>query len=215
LILSLITIEFSNQESDTRYAAMDKGLVSSSEILKKYILRSEKNLEILANLNYSKNIHKVYLENSKLINEIVTSDVDMIITSPPYPNTYDYYLYHKHRMLWLGYDFKSVMNNEIGSRREFSSLKKPVSNFTNDLFQILCSCDKVLKKNGHVLIIIGDGVVNGTKYNSNIETKKIAKRLGWIIIDEKYTELDKTSKKFQSSFRKKGKKEHYLLFRKV
>lgn len=215
LILSLITIDFSNQESDTRYAAKDKGITNSTKILQKYIEKAEKSLDILYKLGESSKLFQIYLEDSKELDKIVDKEIDMIITSPPYPNTYDYYLYHKHRMLWLGYDYKVVMNSEIGSRREFSSLKRPVSNFTNDLLNILSSANKILKKAGYILIIIGDGVVQGNKYRSDIETKKIGKKMGWEIIDEVFTELDNTSKKFQASFREKGKKEHYLLFRKV
>ena len=38
----------------------------------------------------------VYLTDSNLINKTLKKNsVDFLITSPPDPNTYDYYLYHK------------------------------------------------------------------------------------------------------------------------
>lgn len=218
LVLSTIINTVSKQESDTRYAAVEKEWVTHSFVMDKYENKFIQCLEILKNCRrnaqYLDN-SKVYLQNSKRCEEVLTSNsVDMIITSPPYPNTYDYYLYHKHRMLWLDEDFKYAMNEEIGSRREFSSLKKPKDNFAKDLLEIFDSCNNVLKVGGIVVIIIGDGKIQGEMYDSKENTIKVCKEIGWKLIDYSYTNLDDTSKAFQSSFRTNGKKEHVLTFQK-
>ena len=114
----------------------------------------------------------------------------------------------------MGYDFKPVMEKEIGSRREFSSLKKNADKFTDDLYNILKSANVSLKKGAHIVIIIGDGKISGNKYDSRENTIKIANKLNWELVEERYTELDKTSKNFQQSFRTKGKKEYFLVFKK-
>ena len=41
--------------------------------------------------------------------------VGLVITSPPYPNAYEYWLYHKYRMYWLGLDPIAVKKQEIGA----------------------------------------------------------------------------------------------------
>jgi site-specific DNA-methyltransferase (cytosine-N4-specific) len=46
----------------------------------------------------------------------ITRRVSLVITSPPYPNAYEYWLYHKYRMYWLGMDPISVREREIGAR---------------------------------------------------------------------------------------------------
>ena len=43
----------------------------------------------------------------------------MVITSPPYPNAYEYWLYHKYRMWWLGFDPLNVKEQEIGARPHY------------------------------------------------------------------------------------------------
>lgn len=218
LVLSTIINTVSKQESDTRYAAIEKGWVTHSFVMEKYESKFTQCLEILKNCHRSVQHldgSKVYLHNSKRCEEVIKNDsVDMIITSPPYPNTYDYYLYHKHRMLWLDEDFKYAMSEEIGSRREFSSLKKPKDNFAKDLLEIFNSCDKVLKAGGVVVIIIGDGKIQGEMYDSKGNTIKVCEEIGWELIDYSFTNLDDTSKAFQSSFRTNGKKEHILTFQK-
>jgi len=215
LAFSSVILPLSNQESDTRYSAKDKGEIKLEQILAVYLKKLNEifSVAILSCGMYENS--KVYLVDANLISQTITQNsVDLLITSPPYPNTYDYYLYHKHRMLWMGYDFKPVMEKEIGSRREFSSLKKNADKFTDDLYNILKSANVSLKKGAHIVIIIGDGKISGNKYDSRENTIKIANKLNWELVEERYTELDKTSKNFQQSFRTKGKKEYFLVFKK-
>ena len=126
-VFSNILNQVSNQESDTRYAAVNKPEMTYEKVFEIYIKRFRFTLNLLEKCklnNYQEHYSKILLQDSKKTSETFGEKiVDLIVTSPPYPNTYDYYLYHKHRMLWLGYDFKIAMNSEIGSRREFSSLK--------------------------------------------------------------------------------------------
>ena len=215
LAFSNIILPLSNQESDTRYSAINKGRIKNDEILKIYIdkLNDMFNIAILTQELYDNS--KVYLKDANLIKkELDKNSIDFLITSPPYPNTYDYYLYHKHRMIWSGYNFKPVMEKEIGSRREFSSLKREATKFTDDLYKILLSANTSLKIGAYIVIIIGDGKISGEKYDSRKHMLKMAEKLKWKLVEERYTELDKTSKNFQQSFRTKGKKEYFLVFQK-
>ncbi len=218
LVLSTIVNTVSKQESDTRYAAIEKEWVTSSFVMEKYESKFAQCSEILMNCRRNARYldgSNVYLHNSKKCREVLKSDsVDLLLTSPPYPNTYDYYLYHKHRMLWLDEDFKYAMSEEIGSRREFSSLKKPKDNFAKDLFEIFTSCDNALKVGATVVIIIGDGKIQGEIYDSKENTIEVCERIGWKLVDYSYKNLDETSRAFQSSFRTGGKKEHILTFKK-
>lgn len=216
LAMSNIIVTVSNQESDTRYSAKDKNNFKSHlDILELFEKKLTTSYKLLLDDDKNTSKSEVHLKDSNLIDKTLEKEsIDLLITSPPYPNTYDYYLYHKHRMLWLGYDFKPVMEAEIGSRREFSSLKKNSKKFEDDLYSIFLSSNYALKKGAHVVIIIGDGKISGELYDSKETTLKIATKLGWKLVEEKFTELDSTSRSFQQSFRTKGKKEHFLVFKK-
>ena len=127
LIFSSIINIASNQDSDTRYASVEKPYINQKYIIEKYKEKYKNALSIYENLYiYTRVNSQVFLHNAKkLTQKIPSNTISLIFTSPPYPNTYDYYLYHKHRMLWLDFDVKFCMQNEIGSRREYSSLKLP------------------------------------------------------------------------------------------
>lgn len=214
LIFSSIINIASNQDSDTRYASVEKSYLDEKYIFAKFNEKLKNALEIYQNI-YNKDLKQsqVFLHNAKqLTQKIGKNSVSLIFTSPPYPNTYDYYLYHKHRMLWLDYDVKFSMGNEIGSRREYSSLKLPKEKFNNDLLEIFTQCDKVLKQNGIIGIIMGDGKIAGNIYNAKDEMLEIAAKLHWDLIDYSFNELDKTSRSFAQNYRTKNKKEHILIF---
>lgn len=218
LSMSAIINTVSNQESDTRYAAVEKPDLTLQKIGTVFSRKFRSLLSLIRELDhedrwYEEN-HPCLLDAKKCGEIIDQESVDLILTSPPYVNTYDYYLYHKHRMNWLGYDVKYSMDTEIGSRREYSSLKHSADKFSDDLRDIFQACDKVLKKKGKVVLIIGDGKVAGEIYDAKERLVEICLPIGWHLIDYSYTNLDVTSRSFQQSYRTKGKKEHILVFEK-
>lgn len=118
-------------------------------------------------------------------------------------------------MLWLDFNVKFSMDNEIGSRREYSSLKLPKEKFNKDLFEIFFECNKILKRHGFVVIIMGDGKIAGKIYHAKDELVSLCEVFQWKLIKHSYSELDKTSRSFSSAFRTKNKKEHILIFQKA
>ena len=216
LVMSSIVNLASNQESDTRYAAVIKPKLNIEYIATLFVKKFRTTLEIFNNCNEKNDnnyIAEPILLDSKRCTEVLGSNkVDLILTSPPYPNTYDYYLYHKHRMNWLEYDVKFTMEAEIGSRREFSSLKKPKEKFDDDMYAILYECNKTLKLGGHAILVMGDGRIQGEIYEAKSNMEAICNKLGWKLIDYSFSYLDQTSRSFQQSYRTKGKKEHILVF---
>ena len=219
LVLSSIINVVSNQESDTRYAAVKKDNLSIENIIGIFV----KKFDLILNLykefnpiNRTSTIENAQLLNSKNCSLLLKeNNVDFILTSPPYINTYDYYLYHKHRMNWLGYDVKYSMYNEIGSRREFSSLKRNENVFIDDLFEIFEKTNDYLKRDGHIVIVIGDGKVSGKMFDAKENIVKLCTKLNWEVVDYEHTLLEKTSKSFQKFHTSQGKKEHIITFKKV
>ena len=110
IVLSSIIVRVSNQESDTRFAAKNKD-IPDNFTLALFIKRSGVYLKRI--VKFSKEVAKnttlkVYNADSRCLTMIPSESVDIIITSPPYANTYDYYLYHKFRKRWLDLDVKYV-----------------------------------------------------------------------------------------------------------
>lgn len=215
LIFSSIIIDVSNQESDTRYAAINKNIEDGFTInlfIKKY--ESIKNK--LTEFNYNEDLSvKIINEDARKLNSIHDESIDIIITSPPYANTYDYYLYHKHRMNWLNFDFNISKNMEIGSRNEYSSKKKPIENWISDIKQFITTMKRVIKKDGYICIIIGDSVVQQTFFDALGAISNISNDLDLDLIFSTSVSLSKNSKKFNHKFRTKfDKQEHIIILRK-
>jgi site-specific DNA-methyltransferase (cytosine-N4-specific) len=162
IIFSSIIVRVSNQDSDTRFAAVDKKIADGStlkifsekanDFLRKIIKFSDE-----ANCNSKISVHN---NDSRNLSFLADESFDLIITSPPYANTYDYYLYHKFRKRWLELDVKFAQYNEIGSRREFSSLKRSPEKWTEDLKICFKEMSRVLKNGKPAFVVIGDSVIN-------------------------------------------------------
>ncbi|MBQ9648702.1 MAG: hypothetical protein IJV43_10140 [Oscillospiraceae bacterium] len=216
LAMSAVINTVSNQEGDTRYAAVEKPDLTIEKVGTVFSKKYRYLLALIEEMSEEdrwaeRNI--ALLLDSKLCETVIEKEsIDLIITSPPYVNTYDYYLYHKHRMNWLGYDVRFSMESEIGSRREFSSLKHNADKFSSDLSDVFAACDRTLKPDGKIVLVIGDGKVAGEMYDAKEHMIKICDPLGWKLADYSYSNLDETSRSFQKSYRTKGKKEHIMVF---
>ena len=117
--LSRIVVRVSRQDSDTRYAAVDRA-VGARDV---YALFVES----------ARTLDAAFLERTVPGAEsgVLTKDIlsvepgdlpwkfGLIVTSPPYPNAYEYWLYHKYRMYWLGEDPLAVRASEIGARTHY------------------------------------------------------------------------------------------------
>ena len=212
---SSIIVKVSNQESDTRYASINKN-INDFKTLSLFISKGRD--MISRSKEYSqaakKNTCKIFTKNSENLNYINDKSIDLVITSPPYANTYDYYLYHKLRMLWLSYDVKNVQDKEIGSRHKHSSQKKEIKVFLDSIERCFKEVSRVLKKDKYAIIIIGDSIIRGVHYNAKYFTQKIFEKYNMKLINHDKENLKKTSKMFNPSFTNKIKDEHVLVFKK-
>ena len=145
--------------------------------------------------------------------EIPDNSVDIIITSPPYANTYDYYLYHKWRMIWLGYDVKSVQENEIGSRHEHSSKKAPLSVFEDKMVPVMENLSRMLKPNKLAYFFVGDSVISGEFIDMNECFQRIGERSGFKYVEgSKYLLKDVTRSFHEKKENQTEKMQHILVF---
>lgn len=217
ILLSSIIVRVSNQDSDTRFAAVEKNIPDgftlntftskAAEFTKKFADCSNQLTED-ATL-------KVYNADTRDLSFITAETIDMIITSPPYANTYDYYLYHKFRKRWLDLDVKFAQLNEIGSRREFSSLKRPMVKWIDDLKICFSQMNRVLRPGGRAFVVIGDSVISKQMVNVDEAISAFAAETGFRVSDIFSTDLAHKSSGFNPAFAKKGKKEHLIHLEKL
>jgi site-specific DNA-methyltransferase (cytosine-N4-specific) len=217
IVLSSIIVRVSNQDSDTRFAAIEKKVLNGytlESFCKKAKEYNSRMAEFSRLVNDTTKL-QVYNADSRNLDFILDNSIDLIITSPPYANTYDYYLYHKFRMRWLDLDVKFAQYNEIGSRREYSSLKEKKEKWNEDLIKCFSEMHRVLKPNHFAFIVIGDSVIKKELIKIEKEIFDFAPKIGFKVNKILSSDLSIHSRIFNPSYAQKGKKEHLIILEKV
>lgn len=162
LALSSILVRVSNQDSDTRYAAVDKP-VTGEGVFAGFEAAVYKLNNALLSRDWQLPPAKVIEANTlTLAPEALGGRVGLVITSPPYPNAYEYWLYHKYRMWWLGFDPLSVKAQEIGARAHFFKTKHHTAeHFREQMRQTFALLDHALVPGGHACFVIGRSRIHG------------------------------------------------------
>jgi site-specific DNA-methyltransferase (cytosine-N4-specific) len=216
IVLSSIIVRVSNQESDTRFAAKNKN-IPNNFTFNLFLSRSQEYLTRIAEYSQKVNSNsylKLLNADSRNLSMLDNECIDIVITSPPYANTYDYYLYHKFRKRWLDLDVQYAQYNEIGSRREYSSLKKPAEQWTVDLKICFSEMYRLIKKDGLAFIVIGDSVIKKELIKINEVITDFMPEIGFEICNIISSDLSEHSRIFNPTFEKKKKKEHLIILKK-
>jgi site-specific DNA-methyltransferase (cytosine-N4-specific) len=209
-VVSSIVTRFSNQDSETRYARVEKA-IQPGAILKTYLQRL---CDFVASLDERGPLTvrtQVFEEDFGTQTQIREGIVDQVVTSPPYANTMDYYLYHKQRMNLLGFNFKDAQHREIGSRHEYSSQKQLSSKWKADLKNGLTQCYKVLRQGGTATYIIGDSQIAGVKLDAGKMVCDLAREVGFDSQILKSEPMSGKSRLFSKAFQAPNKFEHTIL----
>ena len=94
LALSSIIVRISNQESDTRYAAITKD-IERKDVAILFLRAVERILMALHARHYDLTESQVLEGDTlQLAPEQIGRPISLVVTSPPYPNAYEYWLYH-------------------------------------------------------------------------------------------------------------------------
>lgn len=85
--------------------------------------------------------------------------VAAVVTSPPYPGTYDYAAHHARRYAALGLDAQAVARDEIGARSQQRAVgwRAAADAFAEDLGVAMSAWRQALAPWGLALLVIGDG----------------------------------------------------------
>jgi site-specific DNA-methyltransferase (cytosine-N4-specific) len=161
---SAIIVGVSFQDSETRWARKERQ-ISRSDVLRKFETHLgedlRKNLE-LAMMRPAKS--ETSLGDARSL-PFEDGSVNLVVTSPPYANSHDYYLYNKLRMFWLGFDVKATQEEEFGSRNKHSDRKFGVEHYLDSMQGVLKECFRVLHPGGRACIVVGDAVIRGEFFN--------------------------------------------------
>ncbi len=203
-VLSSIVVQCSNQDSETRYTAVAKDH-ADGYVRKRFESKLSTAIKAAAEFSELAETGRSQSEVIKSSTDLVgrdsvrTSSVDLIVTSPPYPNSFDYYLYHKLRMMLLGLDHKVAQKAEIGSRYEHSSRKAPVSVFADRMRPVMKNVARMLKPSKLAYFFVGDSVVQGEHINMQDLYQEITSGLSLELVGATEYSLANVSRSFRDT----------------
>lgn len=203
--LSRIIVKISNQQSDTQYRALNKNFSYKQMV---DIVRQSSST-VYNNFSRQKRswvgTAKIIQGDARKIETYKNIDkVDLVITSPPYPNAYEYWLYHKYRMFWLNMDPLWCRSNEIGARPFYSGTgKKNEFDFQNDIEEVLKQIYSVSHKNTLQFWVVGDSIIKGRLIDNVGLISNACKNTGWKVLDKIERKMTRSKSSFQGIGRQK------------
>ena len=182
LALSRTVLSASFQDSETRYKSVPREVVVG-ETTKRFIKEYESVLKSVARnaaaTRYG--VSSFLTGDVRKLSEkdIPDNSIDLIVTSPPYGNATDYHLYHRFRLLWLGFDPIQLGKVEIGSHLKHQREASGYESYYSDMVTALNSISRVLKQGRYAVLVIGDSLYDGKKYNTAKLLAENASSLGF------------------------------------
>lgn len=156
---------------------------------------------------------KAHLGDARHIAFINNSEIDAIISSPPYLNAIDYMRGHKFSLVWFGYrisDLRKIQNTAIGTERltdhqadkEFEALSralkfdelepnkiKILQRYFDDLCLHLREANRVLKHGAFASYVVGNCAIRGKLIENNKLLIKAAQLAGLEVVEESVREI--------------------------
>jgi hypothetical protein len=212
-VFSSIIVRVSNQDSDTRYAAVEKN-VSADRVYEAFRQAGRS----LASLSLSDELWE--RPPTTIINKSIfdvtpkelPTEVGLVVTSPPYPNAYEYWLYHKYRMWWLGFDPNVVKSGEIGARAHFFSGRRKLENFEEQMSKVFALLRSVMRKGAYCCFVIGDSKIHGEIVDNSAHLESAASASGFQLVFKRDREINANRKSF-NLHHARIKREHVLVWR--
>lgn len=213
--LSSIIVRVSNQESDTRYAAVEKNH-TAQDVFKHF--RNAALAINLALLTLSDNPLRRRGRAAVLNRDILTTkpeelpSVGLVITSPPYPNAYEYWLYHKYRMYWLGFDPIPVREREIGARPHYFKKKaQDETDFEKQMQACFRLLARVMLPEAKACFLVGRSIIRGRLIDNAALLQRAAEHEGFAVEGIIGRNIPATRKAFNPAHSKINQ-EHIMIF---
>jgi len=212
-VFSSLIVLVSRQDSDTRYTAVERPY-SEGNAIRLWTTRTRDAISRARNTARARkpSQHKVHNADSRQLLFIEDESINLLVTSPPYLNAYDYHKYHRHRLHWIDANVSFARDLEIGKHDTYTRPGAEPEPFFKDLKRCMCEWKRVLRPEARALVVIGDAIVNKEFVPVGDRLAGLGQELGFKLERRWVRNLDTTKKSFNQ--RARIKREHLLLFKK-
>lgn len=166
---SAIIVRVSKQDSDTRYVRRQKN-VRPGDTVRLYLAQLDTVMPAVREMSDAmRDSYPCQVLAADLLKTPKTAPFDLVVTSPPYPNAYSYHLYHRTRLIWLGYDPEKLKRAEIGSHRKYSARgrkRATPETFRGELEVVFRWMRDRLRDRRYACFVIGDSTIQGERIDN-------------------------------------------------
>jgi hypothetical protein len=136
------------------------------------------------------------LSDARLSHKLGLDYADLILTSPPYINVFNYHQNYRSIIECTGWDILKVAQSEFGSNRKHRSNRfMTVVQYCLDMEQSLISFWQLLKNDGYMIMVVGkESNVRHTPFYNGSIVKDIINNLGI------FKEIDNYQRSFINKF---------------
>ena len=215
-------LKASFQDGETRYARKPRD-VERGEVMEWFVTNLSAALKKVRKLGpllqfREATFNTLDLRQAKVVEgagveTLTANSVDLIVTSPPYPNTTDYHLYHRFRLFWLGYDPRNLGNKEIGSHLRHQKEGNGFDFYLEEMSLCLTRMREVLRPGRYAVLVLGDGIFDGKTYNTALHIGEAARQAGFEVVGILDRTVHTTKRSFISAARRL-RTENLLVLRK-
>lgn len=199
--LSAIVVRYSHQDGETRYSWVDKK-VAPWDVFAGFRAKISEALKASANANAE------YERASTTGASVSTIDYstgncalgnavfDCAIFSPPYPNTFDYHLYHRLRLLLFGHDPAALRRSELGAHLKYDP---DTQNYLEGMRRAMTALYAALRPGGVLAMVVGDSIIRGNVYDNAADLAQLLHELRFREIGRYVREIPPDRKSFSRS----------------
>ena len=154
LVLSSLAVKVSDRASDTDARVSEKRIAAgaATRLFADKARELARSLEAVSKVPAGTPPATVSARDARARSAVPDASVALVLTSPPYPGTYDYSDHHAMRVWLLGLDASTASAAEIGARRRGGR------GWGEGIAAAMREIARVLVRGGHVVLEVGDGI---------------------------------------------------------
>jgi hypothetical protein len=218
LVLSSILIKVSRQPGDTSAARRERRLAGGFTT-RLFLEKTDELVQRFA--DYEQRLPpgapdaRVFEDDARKLQPVAAGSIDLVVTSPPYPGTYDYLSHHAARLRWLGMPTDSFDRREIGARRRLEAVRpeSAMRAFRDDFAMVLGALGRVCRGNAVVALVVADSVLSGRPIYAEDWVREAGRLAGFRISALASQARPHFHRGSQRAFRSRPRGEHVILLR--